>query len=139
MGQTLDTLFVFLAALTAVARGAFAAAGLVAAADDFARSWREEYGIRRCGQVAAAMANLRDAGEYVAGISPGDGQRARVAAAALADAVAATYSGTGPQPDAYGFCRGEGDLAAELHDQRHPGQPRHWPNWVVRLVPSPEP
>lgn len=133
MGQTLGMGIFLVLALAAIGRGVGVLVKLEATAAEFARSWQEEYAVRRCGELAAATANLRDAGESIAALDPASAHKARLAAGELAAALARIYGGE-PAPDEYGRCTGSSGWTAELHEERHPGQPRVWPNWVMRLV-----
>lgn len=103
------------------------------AAATLSARWDDEYELRRCGQLAAAAANLRAAASLM------DGDKALRTDrrwSAVADEFSTTLWKAYPNSlplDAASLCRSHGPnrLAAFLRTEHHPGQAANWPNYVV--------
>ena len=102
--------------------------------DDFAQQWRQEYETRLCGEVLANTANLSEAADFIGDLNSDLSEIARIAAETLSDQLTSIYPSSFLLDPATCQTTENATIAAVLHKEHHPGQPKHWPNWRTRII-----
>ena len=100
----------------------------------FALEWRQEYETRLCGEILANRANLAEAVDFISDLNADLSPMARDVARALTEQLAASYPSSLQQNPESCQTSESALIAAVLHKEHHPGQPKHWPNWRVRIT-----
>ena len=136
--QTMSSSIQFIALLVLgsipIARSLTALRRCTQISEFFADEWHQEYETRLCGEILATSANLSEAVGFISDLNPDLSRMARVAADDLRDRLRSRYSEFLLQnPNTCQTAEGS-ILAAVIHKEHHTGQPKHWPNWRVRIV-----
>lgn len=102
--------------------------------DDFAHQWRQEYETRLCGELLANTANLSEAADFIGDLNSDLSGIARIAAETLSDQLTSIYPSSLLLDPETCQTTETAPIAAVLHKEHHPGQPKHWPNWRTRII-----
>jgi hypothetical protein len=102
--------------------------------DDFAHQWRQEYETRLCGEILANTANLSEAADLIGDLNSNLSVMAKIAAETLTDQLISIYPSSLLLDPETCQTTETATIAAVLHKEHHPGQPKHWPNWRTRII-----